>query len=84
MKKKQLPKPALLLLLALSLGAFLYVNADACRNVRPCATAKPPVASNIQNDDYVEEEDRKVPVPAISVLSRIVEIAQKFTSVAPR
>ncbi len=83
MKRKNLPVSALFLMLALSIGAFLYVNADAYRNGRPSGT-NAPQESSLQDDQCSEAENRKVPVPAIGVLTKIAEIVQKFGSVSPR
>ena len=83
MKRKNLPASALFLMLALSIGAFLYVNADAYRNGRP-SEANALQESSLPDDQCSETESRKVPVPAISVLTKIAEIVQKFGSVSPR
>ncbi len=83
MKRKNLPVSALFLMLALSIGAFLYVNADAYRNGRPSATNAQQDAS-LPDDQCSEAENRKVPVPAIGVLTKIAEIVQQFGSVSPR
>jgi hypothetical protein len=84
MKQKQLPKSAFLLLLSLSFGAFLYVNADACCQQQPGGIEKPLVEAVVESDEFDHQEERKVPVPAISVLSKIVDVVQKFASVAPK
>lgn len=83
MKRKNLPSSVLFLMLALSISAFLYVNADAYRNGSPSGTNAPQEVS-LSDDQCSEAENRKVPVPAIGVLTKIAEIVQKFGSVSPR
>lgn len=84
MKRKNLPASALFLILALSMGAFLYVNADAYHNGRPSETPTALQESSLPEDECTDAESRKVPVPAIGVLTKIAEIVQKFGSVSPR
>ena len=76
MKQKSLRKAATVLLLSISLGSFLYVNTD----IRLSGNRN--LYQNAQTEAEVNSEESpaitELPVPAVSVLSRLFELAQRF------
>lgn len=81
MKQKQLSKYALLGILAFSLFSALYVNLDAAEAAR----AQAPNAHNKAELVLAEEEkqERNLPIPDVTLIGRIVDLAQRLVSSVP-
>ncbi|MBK7936948.1 MAG: hypothetical protein IPJ82_07540 [Lewinellaceae bacterium] len=80
MKRKQLPKSLFLLIAVFSISSFLFVNVHA--NV---ANAGLCCATKLEQPKMEESENgkaRELPVPDMTVLGRLLELAQKFIDVA--
>ena len=79
MKSKISTKYFFVAIIALSLFSFLYVNLHAAYYSRQGADNSPlkvvqPVMMEDEND-----QKRDIPVPDITILSRIYDIAQRYT-----
>lgn len=81
MKQKQLTKYVLLGILAFSLFSVLYVNLDAASTAR----AQTPNTRNNAELLLAEEEkqERNLPIPDVTLVGRIVDLAQRLVSSAP-
>ncbi|MBK9337765.1 MAG: hypothetical protein IPM98_14900 [Lewinellaceae bacterium] len=83
MKQKQLFKYVIAGILAFSLFSAIYVNLDAAAQPECAKTA-----SDIQQATeavIVEEEnqDRNLPIPDVTLISRILDLAQRVVSHTP-
>lgn len=81
MKQHSLPKSLFLIAAIFSLTAFVFVNvhANLTSEKKECAAA---IVEQPQVKECDETEDRDVPIPDITVLGRMLELAQKFLPVA--
>ena len=79
MKRKQLPKSLFFLIAVFSLSSFLFVNVHAnISNAGLCCETK------LEQPKIEESENGKsteIPVPDVTVLGRLLELAQKFITV---
>ncbi|MEQ1746827.1 MAG: hypothetical protein ABMA02_15445 [Saprospiraceae bacterium] len=82
MKQKQLAKYIFASILAFSLFSMLYVNAGTHRPSTPGNEQRPPVeATSVKEEDQKQERD--IPVPDVTVVGRILNIAQRLITYAP-
>jgi hypothetical protein len=79
MKYKLLPKHILTVAAIFSLAAFAFVNLDA----REATCTEQAPGSSMQIEQQQEEpEARKLKTPDVMVLTRIIDLVQKFTNTA--
>ena len=81
MKRKPLPKSLFLFVAIFSLTAFIFVNVHANLTMSN-QTCMQTMMEQPQVHDRDETEDRDVKIPDVTVLSRLLELAQKFLPVA--
>jgi hypothetical protein len=78
MKQKLFPKYLIAAVIALSLFSFAYVNLHAVYSSQASCEQK----ANTPQPVLVEEEDetRSIPVPDITIIGRVLDIVQRYTS----
>ncbi|MFN0014831.1 MAG: hypothetical protein ACKVU2_09815 [Saprospiraceae bacterium] len=82
MKQKQLAKYIFASVLAVSLFSVLYVNAGPHHPSGTDSGQQPPVeAASIKEEEQKQERD--IPVPDVTVIGRIIDIAQRLITYAP-
>jgi hypothetical protein len=81
MKRKSLPKSLFLIAAIFSLTAFIFVNVHANLTIpqQGCTKAN---MEQPQLKDCDDTEDQNVKIPDVTVLGRLLELAQKFLPVA--
>lgn len=78
MKISLRPKYFLAAVIALSLFSFVYVNLHALRSNPSANKVQAKTDHPVMVEDENEQDHQKIPVPDITVLSRIIDIAQRF------
>lgn len=81
MKRKSLPKSLFLIATVFSLTAFLFVNVHANLTI-PHQVCTQSNMEQPQVKDCDDTESQDVKIPDVTVLGRVVELAQKFLPVA--
>ncbi|MEZ4917550.1 MAG: hypothetical protein R2792_00470 [Saprospiraceae bacterium] len=76
MKQKTLRKAFLSFLVVLSIGSFIYVNADACISGNRGLYQTQTQDAQVELTE-AEEDSKNIPVPSISILQRLLNVAQK-------
>lgn len=81
MKRKSLPKSLFLITTVFSLTAFIFVNVHANLTIPQQACTQMEMGQpQVKECDETEEQD--VQIPDVTVLGRVLELAQKFLPVA--
>lgn len=80
MKRKLLPKSLFLAFAVFSLSAFAFVNLHANLTL-PQQSCSQTLVEQPQVQEC-DEETSKTPLPDVTVLGRVLELAQKFLPVA--
>jgi len=81
MKQKQLSKYTIAGILAFSLFSMLYVNMDAARSSAAFSSTAQTSTTVIQSEE--DKQERNIPIPDVTVLSRMLELAQRLVSNTP-
>ena len=80
MKRKQLPKSLFLLIAVFSVSSFLFVNVHASNAKSDlCCAAK---LEQPKMEESENGKSREIAVPDVTVLGRLLELAQKFIDIA--
>jgi hypothetical protein len=77
MKRKSLPKSLFVLAAVFSLTAFLFVNVHANLTI-PQQICTQTTLDQPQVQECEEAENQEVKIPDISVLGRVIDLAQRF------
>jgi len=80
MEKKQLPKSFYFIAAAFSLSAFLLVNVHAGLTIGNNLTGSELAQSKVE--DGGTQKDYDVPVPDVTVLGKLFELAEKLLPLA--
>lgn len=81
MKQKQLSKYAIASILAFSLFSMLYVNIDAARSSGTFPSDTQTATEMVRAEE--DNQERNIPIPDVTVLSRMLELAQRLVSNTP-
>ncbi len=80
MKRKQLPKSLFLLIAVFSFSSFVFVNLHANRNdENACSQTK---LEQPKMEECDNGKSREIPVPDVTMLGRLLDLAQKLIEVA--
>lgn len=79
MKRKQLPKSLFLSLALFSLFSFAFVNLQPHADAQSCQSVKP---GQTQIEECEESKAREIPIPDLTVVGRLLELAEKFFQVS--
>ncbi len=80
MKRKQLPKSPFLLIAVFSLSSFVFVNLHAnLSNIGVCSETK---MEQPKMEECENGKSREIPVPDVTVVGRLLALAQKLIEVA--
>lgn len=81
MKRNSLPKSFFLIAVVFSLTAFIFVNVHANLTIpqQVCTQTK---MEQAQVKDCEDTDTQEMKIPDVTVLGRILELAQKFLPVA--
>ncbi len=80
MKRKQLPQSLFPVIILFSLSSFLFVNLHANRAIMPTCVKSTLEQPKIEESDC--SDTREIPVPDITVVGRLLEIAGRLIEVA--
>ncbi len=80
MKQKRLPKSLLPFVAVVSMTAFLFVNVHSGNSTQNVLSASEIAPAQVEHEE--DEKAYEVKVPDISLLGRVLDIAQKLLPVA--
>jgi hypothetical protein len=79
MKQKLLRKYLIAAVIALSLFSFAYVNLDAAYACQSSCDQKIMPTQPVLIEEE-EDQARKIPVPDVTIIGRVLDIVQRYTS----